>query len=217
LGFVALKPAGCELVLATDRNNDQVIEALSVATTYPLSARYYCSKLGYEITRVKCLGGRIEGKHTTGKYNAIFDIKHTGKTLEQNNLKVIEKLGYVSMGLVFRKEEYDPNDYVFEEWQLRQVLETIMCRKVDIVRGRMPNQRTKNTGLLLSNENQLVKAIGEESAEFIRAVLREEGMVNETADNLYTTFVANTRVGTKPVAAFNELFRRNQKPTLRLE
>lgn len=217
LGFVALGSAGCELVLAKSRDDNDLDGSLRIATSYPLTAQYYCKKMGYDIERISNFGGRIEGKIAGRKYNAIVDIKESGDTLVANNLKVEVVLGKVTMGLVFRKEDYDPNDYVFDEWKLRQILETLMCRQIDLVRGRQPDQRSKNTSLLLSDENRLIKALGEENAELIRAVLRGEGVVTETADTLYSAFVANTRVGATPIAAFNELFRRNLKPTLRLE
>ncbi len=70
---------------------------------------------------------------------------------------------------------------------------------------------------MLADENVLVKALGEENAELIRAVIRNEDVANETADNLFTMIVANVKSGVMSAKAFNTLFARNKKPTLRLE
>ncbi len=216
LGFTALADAGCELVLATKEDQDPA-EPLQIATSYPLSALYYGNKLGLDIAQVNSFGGRIEGKVRSGKYNAVVDITETGETLRANGLSIVKSLGEVSMGIVFRKEDYNPDDYTFDEWRLRAITQTITSRWLDVMRGKKPDQNRKNTSLLLADENKLVKAIGEEAAELIRATIIGEDVAEETADTIYNSFIANIRSRSSPLKAFNVLGQRNSKPTLRLE
>ncbi len=120
LGFKAVANAGCELVLAKEPARVEKQEPLTIATSYPLSALYYCAKVGYEVVGVEQFGGGIEGKIKDGKYNAVFDIKEKGATLAANELEVVTSFGKVTTGLVFRKEEYDVEDYVFDAWRMQQ-------------------------------------------------------------------------------------------------
>ena len=87
----------CEMVVAAHRDHDPLGEALRrlgrvrIATKYPLIAARHFSETGRQ-AEIVGVQGSVELAPLTGLVDGIVDLTATGKTLAENNLKVVEEI-----------------------------------------------------------------------------------------------------------------------------
>lgn len=206
LGFIAVKEMGCRLSLIT-APDEPLDQPLRVATSFPALSKKLLSDAGY----VQEYGGKVEGKIKNGFFNALVDIVESGDTVRDNGLvERCELVNPLETGIVFRKEAVDLATNTFPLVEILNVITNIAERKKQLEMGIQFDPEKKSTLSLLASENKRVKALGEEIAEFERAIIRGEGEVEEAADVLYTVFTALTANGKSPLEVFNELAKRNQ-------
>jgi phosphoribosyl-ATP pyrophosphohydrolase len=148
------------------------------------------------------------------KYNAIVDIRETGKTLTDNSLVVYDSFSSVQTGLVFRRRDYDPADYQFSPWKLYAEIQTLRARLRAIEAGAEVDSSPKSASLLLSDQNRRIKAIGEEAAELVMADVSGDNLIGEIADNDFMSKVTATANGISYLRCLNESFARNKNPEL---
>ncbi len=85
----------CSLIVAVPKNSG--IKELTdldyerVATSYPRTLRNFLKKRGVSASIIE-IRGSVEICPSLGLADAIFDITQTGRTLEENGLKVVEKV-----------------------------------------------------------------------------------------------------------------------------
>jgi ATP phosphoribosyltransferase len=95
----------CEMVVAAPDNGDSIGDALSrlgrvrIATKYPRVAAEHFAATGRqaEIVEVK---GSVELAPLTGLVDGIVDLTATGKTLAENNLKIVESIATSTARLI---------------------------------------------------------------------------------------------------------------------
>lgn len=96
-----LKIGVCDMCVAGDPKVKPHSKPI-VATKFPKIAREYYDSKGVDIDLVK-LNGSVELAAVIGLSDCIVDIVQSGKTLEANGLKVLEKVCAVSARLVVNK------------------------------------------------------------------------------------------------------------------
>lgn len=101
-----LKMGVCNMCVAAKTDfADDLSRPLKVATKFPNTAARHFGAAGREIEVIK-LNGSIELGPVLGISDVIVDIVETGKTLNENNLKVIEKIAPISTRLIVGKAAY---------------------------------------------------------------------------------------------------------------
>ena len=97
---------------------------LRVATKFEKNAKNYYISLNREIEIIK-LNGSIEIAPILGLSDVIVDIVESGKTLEENNLRVYEKIMPISARLIANKSSYKFKSDDIEQLitKLKKVLE----------------------------------------------------------------------------------------------
>lgn len=83
----------------------QVNLTLRVGTKFPNIARTYYTSCGQDIDVIK-LHGSVELSPLIGLSDVIVDLVETGKTLEDNNMKVTELIAEISARLISNKASY---------------------------------------------------------------------------------------------------------------
>ena len=78
---------------------------LKIATKYPNISRNYCIQKGIHGEIIN-LYGSIELAPQVGLADTIVDLVSTGKTLQQNNLKIIEEGTTISARLITNRISY---------------------------------------------------------------------------------------------------------------
>lgn len=85
----------CQLVIAVPEESSikkiEDLEGERIATSYPKSLKKFLLKNGISAA-VLSLSGSVEAAPAIGMADAICDLTQTGKTLEQNKLRVIAKV-----------------------------------------------------------------------------------------------------------------------------
>ena len=118
-----LKIGKCRLCVAARNgyieNRDR---ALRVATKYPKVARDHYASVNREIEIIK-LNGSIELAPILGLSDVILDVVESGKTLEENDLSVLETVHPVTARLIANR-----SSYMFKEEQVREM--TLKLREV---------------------------------------------------------------------------------------
>lgn len=118
-----LKIGRCRLCVAARNgyieNRDR---ALRVATKYPKVARDHYASVNREIEIIK-LNGSIELAPILGLSDVILDVVESGKTLEENDLSVLETVHPVTARLIANR-----SSYMFKEEQVREM--TLKLREV---------------------------------------------------------------------------------------
>lgn len=95
--------AKCRLCIAGYKNKDlSSVDPLRVATKYVNVAKKYFYQKGRNIEIIK-LSGSIELGPIIGLSDVILDIVESGKTLDENNLVVLETIANISARLVTNK------------------------------------------------------------------------------------------------------------------
>jgi ATP phosphoribosyltransferase len=95
----------CRMVVAAREGGDPIGEALRrlgrvrIATKYPQVAAHHFAETGRqaEIVEVK---GSVELAPLTGLVDGIVDLTATGRTLEENRLRVVEEIGVCTARLI---------------------------------------------------------------------------------------------------------------------
>ena len=87
---------------------------LTVATKFSNIAVGYYASLGRDIDIIH-LNGSIELAPILGLSDVIVDIVETGKTLKENNLKVIEEIVPISARLIANKSAFKFKSYLIEK------------------------------------------------------------------------------------------------------
>ncbi len=112
-----LKIGKCRLCVAAKNgyieNRDR---ALRVATKYPRVARDHFASVNREIEIIK-LNGSIELAPILGLSDVILDVVESGKTLQENDLSVLETVHPVTARLIANR-----SSYMFQEEKIREML-----------------------------------------------------------------------------------------------
>lgn len=96
-------------VAAKDDFRDNTQKTLRVATKFSRTAKKYYASVGRDIDIIH-LNGSIELAPILGLSDVIVDIVETGKTLKENNLKVINTIFPISARLIANKSSYKFKD-----------------------------------------------------------------------------------------------------------
>ena len=112
-----LKIGKCRLCVAAKNgyieNRDRT---LRVATKYPRVARDHYASVNREIEIIK-LNGSIELAPILGLSDVILDVVESGKTLEENDLFILETVHQVTARLIANR-----SSYMFKEELIREML-----------------------------------------------------------------------------------------------
>ncbi len=101
-----LKLGTCHMCIAALKDfEDDFVRPLRVATKFVRSAERYFSSVGREIEIID-LNGSIELAPVLGLSDVIFDLVETGKTLTENNLKIVRQVSAISARLIANKSSY---------------------------------------------------------------------------------------------------------------
>jgi len=105
----------CDLCLAAYEEFDyNKISFLKIASKYPVQSYAFLESKGIQ-GQVIPLEGSVELGPIVGLSDCIIDIVETGRTLEENNLKVIESIKPISSRLIANKIRYKTNtDLILE-------------------------------------------------------------------------------------------------------
>lgn len=111
----------CRMCAAGRRGfRDRRDQTLRVATKFPKIAKSYYSALSRDIDIIK-LHGSIELAPLVGLSDVIVDLVETGKTLQENDLEVIETIVPISARLIANKVSY--------KFKYQEI--TALCSQVD--------------------------------------------------------------------------------------
>lgn len=106
----------CLIVLAASQSKEEIMRnieqklPLKIATKYPNISRNYCIKKGIN-GEIITLYGSIELAPQVGLADIIVDLVSTGKTLKQNNLKIIDEVTSISARLITNRISYKTKHY----------------------------------------------------------------------------------------------------------
>ena len=109
----------CNMAVAAKNGfRDNTQNTLRVATKFCSVAKKYYSSIGRDIDIIH-LNGSIEIAPILGLSDVIVDIVETGKTLKENDLKVINTIFPISARLIANKSSYKFKDARINELVLR--------------------------------------------------------------------------------------------------
>jgi ATP phosphoribosyltransferase len=119
----------CKIVLAASHSEAEIREKiekripLRIATKYPNISRKYCLKNGIH-GEIITLYGSVELAPQVGLADIIIDLVSTGKTLKQNNLKVIDEVTSISARLITNRISYKTKHHQVQEvvQSLREII-----------------------------------------------------------------------------------------------
>jgi ATP phosphoribosyltransferase len=112
-----LKIGKCRLCVAAKTGYiENRNRALRVATKYPRVARDHYASVNREIEIIK-LNGSIELAPILGLSDVILDVVESGKTLQENDLSVLETVHPVTARLIANR-----SSYMFQECQIREMV-----------------------------------------------------------------------------------------------
>jgi phosphoribosyl-ATP pyrophosphohydrolase len=213
IGSLVIGGMGCRLSLLT--LPDQELDVpLTVYTSYPGLASELFQGRDYEVADVRRRGGSLEsyvGKRTC---NAAVDIVETGNTMSDNGLVERDVLMEdIPMGVMFRKEPVTADAMDFEPWKFLYANKTLELRKRQFDEGVEVDTSRKNTLLLLSDQNKLIKTIGEEQAELVSAIVRGERVSDEANDLLWAVLTSVLAQNGSLNVFWAKYCRRNTKPS----
>lgn len=99
--------AKCKLIIAVPKDsqikNIFDLEGERIATSYPKSLKRFLQENGVSASIVK-IAGSVEAAPALGLADAICDLTQTGKTLELNNLRIVEKV-YDSTAVLLKADD----------------------------------------------------------------------------------------------------------------
>jgi phosphoribosyl-ATP pyrophosphohydrolase len=123
---------------------------------------------------------------------------------------LIEDIPY---GVMFRKEPVSVDSLDFEPWRFLYANKVLEDRKQQFDAGAEVDTSRKNTLLLLSDRNKIVKTIGEEQAELVAAIIDGARVSDEGNDLLWAVLVAAVAQDGNLEKFWAEYCRRNTKPS----
>ncbi len=109
-----LKISACHLAVAGLPNTPLRDVAQKVATKYPNVASSYFRGQGEQVEIIK-LNGSIELAPMIGLADRIVDIVSTGKTLKENGLVELERIGEITSRLIVNPVSYRVKDQIIDE------------------------------------------------------------------------------------------------------
>ena len=100
--FVVAAPVG-----SVDRSLDEYrhLGSLEVATKYPRVAERHFQRRGVQVEIIK-LGGSVELAPQVGLSDWIVDLVSTGRTLEENQLAIVEEIAICTARLIANRVSY---------------------------------------------------------------------------------------------------------------
>ena len=110
----------CLLVLAGSRPKEEIMMSieqkipLRIATKYPNISRNYCLQKGI-YGEIITLFGSVELAPQVGLADVIIDLVSTGKTLRENNLKVIEEFKDISARFIANRSSFKFQNEIITE------------------------------------------------------------------------------------------------------
>ena len=104
----------CRLSLAGHDNLLQGTSKLRIATKYPKTATNYMNSIGIQ-AEIIYLHGAQEIAPILNLSDAIIDLVDTGKTLEENGLKELEKISDISTRLIANKASLKTESILIKE------------------------------------------------------------------------------------------------------
>ncbi len=112
-----LEFGACRLILAgaANRSFEAPFHEIRVATKYPNATDAYFQRLGIKAHIIK-LYGAIELAPITGLADAIVDLTATGKTLEENQLTIIDTIFHSTAQLIT-----NASSFCLKDQQIRQL------------------------------------------------------------------------------------------------
>ncbi len=122
----------CLLVLAGSRPKEEIMMKierkvpLRIATKYPNISRNYCLQKGI-YGEIITLFGSVELAPQVGLADVIIDLVSTGKTLRENNLRVIDEIASSSARLITNRISYKTKHE--EIHQIVQILRKMVEQK----------------------------------------------------------------------------------------
>lgn len=186
-------------------------DALSVATSYPAKFAEFADRENLNTRVIYTPQGGCEMFPAAGLADFAYDIAQSGNTLAANGLVICcqeEPFCLRALGAVGLRAE-EPAD------PLRRALGAVADTYVQrLEQAREPERPTDSyTVRLLRDQNRLVKKFGEESAEFLQAVLRAQPSKSELraegSDLLYVMGLWLARNGVTIAEVLDEDIRRN--------
>lgn len=122
--------------------------------------------------------GGTEETVADGTNEACVDIVYSGKSLEDNNLKIVgPPFRFSDISLIGINNVW--------EYEFSRIIE------------RAKNPTNSFTSKALKDSNEIVKKIGSESAEVIQAYIKKENLVDEVIDLIYANMLALVNSGKK--------------------
>jgi ATP phosphoribosyltransferase len=213
VGAISVGGMGCSLSLITGK--DLGMDGnITVYTSYPGLANDLLTETTYRVEDIQYRGGKLEAYIGDRSCNAIVDIVETGNTIRDNSLRermvLIED---IPMGVMFRKEPTPVAATKFESWKFLYANKTLELRKQQFDDGAEVDTSRKNTLLLLSDQNKLIKTIGEEQAELVSAIVSGERVSDEANDLLWGVLTAVLAQDGSLQEFWAEYCQRNTKPS----
>lgn len=213
IGSLVIGSMGCRLSLIS-KPDVSLDGPLKVYSSYPTLAQNLLVERDYDIAYIEERGGKLEGFPGGRNCNAIVDIVETGQTIQTNN--VIERdilLDDIPLAVMFRGQPVPAYVRDFAPWRVQYASKTLSDRKEQLDAGTQVDISRKNTLLLLSDQNKLIKAFGEEQAEFVAAISSGENVIGEANDVLWVLETAVLRSGKSLEELWAEYCLRNTKPS----
>jgi ATP phosphoribosyltransferase len=206
IGDQIVASAKCDLVVAGGDQYGRV--GKRIATSYPyLPQRWLHSRMwGYKPDIVVTPSGSVEAYVGMAACDTVVDIRESGKTLADNELAVLEEIEPISTKLVWREGDKEPE---LDVNGLYAALSRINGSKRPV--GYYQEDRhligKSVTAKLFNSRNALVKKLGEEVAEVIQDVVKENGygLVLEASDLIYVLSVALCSQGKSLIEVLNNL------------
>ncbi len=130
-----LNIGNCRIVLAGSRPREEVMAYIEqgfpvkIATKYPNISRNYCLEKGI-YGEIVTLFGSVELAPQVGLADIIIDLVSTGKTLRQNNLKIIDDIAHISARLITNRISY--------KTKYKQIQQLVQCLRQSVEKKVFP-------------------------------------------------------------------------------
>lgn len=92
-------------MLATTPDSPATNGPFLAATSYPNALRRFVDTTGIDCEVGPVRSGKVEGTIAQGIANAIFDIRESGRSLQENGLVVVADDDYLELGGLWRNTE----------------------------------------------------------------------------------------------------------------
>jgi ATP phosphoribosyltransferase len=126
--LIDLRFGRCSLVLAAPETSPLIEPSawppvIRLATKYPCSALTYMRALG-QAAEIVHLHGSVELAPLVGLVDAVVDLTETGRTLQENNLRVLREIGWSTARLIANRAALKTRSSAVQEMatKIRQVV-----------------------------------------------------------------------------------------------